>query len=518
MPGRVVVQWDKDDCEDLGIIKVDLLGLGMMAAIEDTLKMCAARGRPVDIARIPKDDPATYEMMQQADTIGVFQIESRAQMSTLPRMKPREFYDVVVEVAIIRPGPIVGKMVHPYLNRRNGREPVDCIALCFEPILSRTLGVPLFQEQVLQMAMVIADFSGSEAEELRRAMSFHRSDERMSKVMNKLRAAMQRKNVAQDVQERVVGSIRSFALYGFPESHAISFALLAYASVWLKVHRPVEFYAALLNNQPMGFYSRATLVRDAKARGIQVRPACIVASALHCTVEADDVLRLGLNQLNGISRPSLRRILEERDKQPWRSLEDFLLRCTLPRNERRVLASSGVLNVLGHHRRSALWEVEEVREADLFLGHHTQGAEESPLAPMSPSERLEADYQTQSLTTGPHPMAYIRQKVPRAFRADDLKHARHGQRVTIAGQVICRQRPGTANGHVFISLEDETGIANAFVRSELFEKQRLVITQEPFLMIQGTLQHVDNVISVFAHRIEALRFDAAIGSHSHDFH
>lgn len=518
MPGRVVVQWDKDDCEDLGIIKVDLLGLGMMAAIEDTLKMCAERGRPVDLATIPKDDAATYEMMQAADTIGVFQIESRAQMATLPRMKPRDFYDVVIEVAIIRPGPIVGKMVHPYLNRRSGKEQIDYIADCFEPILKRTLGVPLFQEQVLQMAMLIADFNGSEAEELRRAMSFHRSDERMAKVMAKLRAAMNAKGVPQEVQERVVLSIQSFALYGFPESHAISFALLAYASVWLKVHRAVEFYAALLNNQPMGFYSRATLVRDAKLRGIIVRPVCIVQSSLLCTVEADNVLRLGLNQLNGISQHALQRIISERNRHPWRDLNDFLLRCFLSKDERRVLASSGALNALGHHRRSALWEVEDVREPDLFTYAAASLHRSSALAPMSPTERLEADYQTVSLTNGPHPMAYIRAQVPEAWRACDLTLGQHGQQVIIAGQVICRQRPGTAKGHVFISLEDETGIANAFVPSALFEARRLVITQERFLQIHGHLQNVDNVVSVYSLKVEPLRFEAAIGSHSHDFH
>ncbi|MBL9145922.1 MAG: error-prone DNA polymerase [Verrucomicrobiaceae bacterium] len=518
MPGRVVVQWDKDDCEDLGIIKVDLLGLGMMAAIEDTLKLCSERGHPVDLATIPKDDVATYEMMQVADTVGVFQIESRAQMATLPRMKPRDFYDVVIEVAIIRPGPIVGKMVHPYLNRRSGKEKIDYIADCFEPILKRTLGVPLFQEQVLQMAMLIADFNGSEAEELRRAMSFHRSDERMAKVMAKLRAAMNRKGVALEVQERVVLSIQSFALYGFPESHAISFALLAYASVWLKVHRAVEFYAALLNNQPMGFYSRATLVRDAKLRGITVRPVCIVQSSLVCTVEADNVLRLGLNQLNGISRHALHRIISERERHPWRDLNDFLLRCFLSKDERRVLASSGVLNALGHHRRSALWEVEEVREPDLFTYAAAATSKLSALAPMSPTERLEADYQTVSLTIGPHPMAYARAQVPDVWRASDLALGQNGQHVIIAGQVICRQRPGTAKGHVFISLEDETGIANAFVPSALFEARRLVITQERFLQITGRLQNVDNVISVYSLKVEPLHFEAAISSHSHDFH
>lgn len=517
MPGRVVVQWDKDDCQDLGIIKVDLLGLGMMAAIEDALAMCAERGRPVDLAKIPKDDEAAFEMMRRADTVGVFQIESRAQMATLPRLRPKCFYDLVIEVAIIRPGPIVGKLVHPYLNRRSGKEPVDHIADCFEPVLGRTLGVPLFQEQVLQMAMLIADFSGSEAEELRRAMSFHRSDERMARVMEKLRAAMRRKAVPEDVQDRIIKSIRSFALYGFPESHAISFALLAYASMWLKARRAVEFYAALLNNQPMGFYSSATLIRDARQHGIRVRPVCVMHSSILCTAEADHVLRLGLGQLHGVSHESLRRIIAERARAPWRNLRDFLLRCRLPKDERRALASAGALNALGHHRRSALWEIEETPEPDLFACHESPAGEDCALEPMSMTERIEADYQALGLTTGPHPMACIRERIAHVIRAADLVNARHGQRLCIGGQVICRQRPGTAKGHVFISLEDETGIANAFVPSELFERQRLVITQEPFLLIKGRLQNVDNVISVYSLEIEALRFDMALHSKSHDF-
>ncbi|MBX7209973.1 MAG: error-prone DNA polymerase [Verrucomicrobiaceae bacterium] len=518
MPGRVVVQWDKDDCEDLGIIKVDLLGLGMMAVMEETIATCARRGRPVDIATIPKDDAATYRMMQEADTIGVFQIESRAQMATLPRLKPREFYDVVIEVAIIRPGPIVGKLVHPYIKRRSEPPPHECIHEDFRPVLERTNGIPLFQEQVLRMAMIIAGFDAAEANELRRAISFQRSDERMAKVLKKLRRNMQDRNIAAEVQDRVEQAIRSFALYGFPESHAISFALLAYASAWLKAHRAAEFCAALLNNQPMGFYSRATLVRDARQHGLKVRPVCIVRSALTCTVETDDVIRLGLNQLNGISRGTLQHIVEERARGPWRDLDDFLLRCRLPKDERRVLACSGALNALGQHRRSALWEVEETKESDLFsISTAGQAPPSSVLAPMSPMERLEADYQTQSLTTGPHPMGCIRATLPKIWRACDLKHARHGQHVSIAGQVICRQRPGTAKGHVFISLEDETGIANAFVPSAQFEKDRLVITQEPFLIVKGRLQKVDNVISVYALKIQPLRFEAAINSTSHDF-
>ena len=269
MPGRVVAQWDKDDCEDLGIVKVDLLGLGMMSVMQDAFELCRERGRPLDLAHIPKNDEKTFDIMQHADTIGVFQIESRAQMATLPRMKPKCFYDVVIEVAIIRPGPIQGDMVHPYLARRAGKEPVTYFDDRLKPVLDRTLGVPLFQEQMLKIAMIMADFSGNEAEELRRALSFHRSEERMRKVSVKLRAAMERKGIAPDKIDKIIQSISSFALYGFPESHAISFAILAYGSAYLKVHRAPEFYASLINNQPMGFYTPATIVKDAQRHGVK---------------------------------------------------------------------------------------------------------------------------------------------------------------------------------------------------------------------------------------------------------
>ncbi len=541
MPGRVVVQWDKDDCQDLGIIKVDLLGLGMMAAIQDTIELCRARGngRAFDLAKLPMDDPATFAMMQTADTIGVFQIESRAQMATLPRMKPVCFYDVVIEVALIRPGPIVGNLVHPYLNRRDGKEPIDYIDPRFKDVLDRTLGVPLFQEQVLKMAMIIADFSGSEAEELRRAMSFHRSEERMQKVMGKLRAAMDARAVERAVQDKVCEAICSFALYGFPESHAISFALLAYASVWMKAHRPVEFFAALLNNQPMGFYSPATLVRDAKDHGLRVRPVSVIDSDLPCTVESDHALRLGFRMVRELSRKSAERIVAERSGGGmWENLDDFLLRARLRRDERRVLAKIGALNGLGQaaHRRDALWNVEQyLDDDDLFvrarrLEDAARAAEEekpyaappreSVLPPMNPAERLQADYAGLGLSTGPHPVALLRPalRAEGIVSAADLARHRHDSHLTIAGLVICRQRPGTAKGHMFISLEDETGIANAFVPSKTFERHRLVITQERFLKIHGRLQHVDNVLSLYTLRVEPLRYDAAeLQTVSHDF-
>ncbi len=543
MENRRVVQWDKDDCEDLGIIKVDLLGIGMLAAMQDTAELCRERGRPIDLADLPADDPATFEMLRRADTIGVFQVESRAQMATLPRMKPDTFYDLVVEVAIIRPGPIVGNMVHPYLNRRAGREKIDYIDDRFRPALERTLGIPLFQEQVLQMAMIAADFNGSEAEALRRAISFHRSEERMSKVMIKLRSAMERKGVPRETQERIVSSIQSFALYGFPESHAISFALLAYASAWLKVHRAAEFYVGLMNNQPMGFYSRATLVKDAKDHGLRVRTVDVTLSAALCTVEDDRTVRLGLMEVSGLSPATAERIVTERAARPFASLEDFMIRARPKRDERRVLAKVGALNPLRNatHRREALWKVEKPFDPeDLFAWRAAQesvspeeGEENetattaatadpsssSPLAPMDRLERLQADFDGLALTTGPHPMAYIRDRLPPGIsRACDLIHGKMNQPVTIAGLVICRQRPSTAKGHVFVSLEDETGVANAFVHETLFQKYRHVIPHEAFLMIRGRLQIQHGVTSVYALHAEGLPFETvAVGEQSHDF-
>src|ERR1700726_1696769 len=323
MPGRTVIQWDKDDCEDLGIVKVDLLGLGMMAALQDAIEICAKRGRPVDLAKLPKDDPATYDMLCRADTVGVFQVESRAQMATLPRMKPREFYDLVIEVAIIRPGPIQGHLMHPYLARREGIEEITYLDSRLIPVLERTLGVPLFQEQMLKMAMVMADFSGDEAEELRRALSYHRSQERRQRVEQKLRNALRANDVNDEVAEKILAAITSFALYGFPESHAISFALISYASSWLKVHRPSEFYVGLLNNQPMGFYTPATLIKDAQRQGIKVRPVSIVDSEWLCMVESDLLLGLGFCLTQGINQAHVEQMINARQQNSFQNLHDF---------------------------------------------------------------------------------------------------------------------------------------------------------------------------------------------------
>ncbi|MCH7226784.1 DNA polymerase III subunit alpha [Haloferula sp. A504] len=573
MPGRTIVQWDKDDCEDLGIVKVDLLGLGMLAALETSLKICADRGHPVDPALIPKNDPAVYEMLCRADTIGTFQVESRAQMATLPIMRPQNFYDLAIEVAIIRPGPIVGDLVHPYLNRRNGREPVDHIHPDLEPILARTLGVPLFQEQVLRMAMTLAGFTGTEADELRRAMAFKRADEKMEAVARKLDTRMTARGIPAEARRKVIQSIGSFALYGFPESHAISFALIAYLSCWMKVHHPAEFYCGLINHQPMGFYSVNTLLQDAKRHRVRARPISVIHSSYETTVLDDHHLRLGLHRLKGLSKKTARRLLAEREMQPFTNLPDFLRRVRPGKNERRVLAATGALNELPEieHRRHALWQSELPLHDDLFAevslrrqGYGGQASskfqvpkrpdapgsvsstDHSPLGVMADHECLAADLTLTGATTGPHPMALWRSaqgapimksasSTPGAkrrtkplitdhrslitppHRAIDLHSLQHAAAVRVAGMVICRQRPSTAKGHCFISLEDETGIANLFVPRDTFQRYRLLITTESFLLAEGTLQISEGdqptLYTTALHPLPGITHDHAAGSH-----
>jgi len=454
--------------------------------------------------------------MCAADTIGVFQIESRAQMATLPRMQPRCFYDVVVEVAIIRPGPIQGNMLHPYLDRRAKREEPTYYDERLRPVLERTLGVPLFQEQLLKMAMVMADFDGSEAEELRRALSFHRSEEKMNKVCVKLRAGMERNGTKPEVVDAVTKAVQSFAVYGFPESHAISFAILAYASCWLKVHRAAEFFAGLLNNQPMGFYSPATLVADAKRHGLRILPVSVLESDWFCTVLEDQVMRLGLCYVRGLKQEEGERLVAERSKRPFASLVDFQLRTGLSKPALRTLSKIGALNGLAAHRRDAQWKTEVLRDPeDLFA--RAESTPTLPLAPMNHAERLGADYTGTGLTVGKHPMAAIRPSLPDVWHAADLPLATHGMHLKIAGQVICRQRPGTAKGFVFVSLEDETGISNVVVAPPFFERHRLMITSEPFLQISGRLQNTDGVIHIRAAHLQPLDADDLVTADSHDF-
>jgi error-prone DNA polymerase len=576
MPGRVVVQWDKEDCADLGIIKVDLLGLGMMAALKDSLQLIRDHyGEDVDLAHLPANDSEVYSTLQKADTIGMFQIESRAQMSCLPRLKPKKFYDIVVQVAIIRPGPIVGQMVNPYLERRQGRQKVTYAHPSLEPVLKRTLGVPLFQEQLLKMAMVVAGFSGGEAEELRRAMGFKRSEKRMREIEAKLRVGMTRNGISPQAQEEIVLSITSFALYGFPESHAASFALLGYASAYLKCHYLAAFTAALLNNQPMGFYSPATLVKDAQRHGLKVLSIDVMKSEWNCTLEeavsrqpsainsaagraGTIALRLGLRYVRGLHEDAGQAIARERKLAPFTSIHDLVRRVPeLRKNELNTLAEIGALNSINNsprrygdtekttpnnfaenlsvknfsvsqglrgekffHRRDALWSAAAAANPSRPLFEQIATPDEqSPLQMMTDEERLVADFRGTGMTVGPHPMAYHRARMQKmgVHRAIELASLPGGRKVRTAGGVIARQRPGTAKGFVFLSLEDETGVANAIITPDLFQQNRLLLATEQFLLIEGTLQNQDGVISVKADRVAPLNITHAQSS-SHDFH
>jgi error-prone DNA polymerase len=556
MPGRVVVQWDKEDCADLGIIKVDLLGLGMMAVLEDSLQLIHNHhGEEVDLAHLPADDPVVYSALQKADTIGMFQIESRAQMSCLPRLRPKCFYDIVVQVAIIRPGPIVGQMVNPYLRRRMGREDVNHLHPSLEPVLARTLGVPLFQEQLLRIAMVAANFTGGEAEELRRAMGFKRSQARMKEIEARLRSGMERNGISREAQEQIILSITSFALYGFPESHAASFALIAYASAYLKCHYLAAFTAALLNNQPMGFYRPATIVKDAQRHGLKVLPIDVMKSEWQCTLEQNRVdlaaraptpapaganpadektpaLRLGLRYARGLREEAARALVRQRHLAPFSSIRDLVHRVPeLRKDELNTLAEIGALNEISGrdlassvstklHRRDALWQVERaLRHSGPLLDRLPEPDTVSPLYPMNQEERLVADFRGTGMTVGRHPMAYHRTRMEAMgiHKASELSRIPDGQYLRIGGCVICRQRPGTAKGFVFLSIEDETGVANAIITPALFQKNRLLLSSAQFLMVEGILQNQDNVISVKAARVLPLAVTGAETS-SHDFH
>ncbi len=536
MPGRTVIQWDKEDCADMGLIKVDLLGLGMMAVLRETIDLIPLHyGRQVDLAALP-EDPLVYQTLRQADTVGIFQVESRAQMASLPHNAPQRFYDLVVQVAIIRPGPIVGKMMHPYMRRRQGKEPVSYPHPLLEPVLKRTLGVPLFQEQLLRMAMAVADFTGAEAEQLRRAVGMRRSMQRMKDLEGRLRAGMTRNNIGAQAQDNIVQAISSFAMYGFPESHAASFALIAYASAYLKVYFLAAFTCGLLNNQPMGFYSPAVLIKDAQRHGLRVHPIDVQRSLWRCTLEKEPdgalSLRLGLNYAKGLRQSSAQALLAARTREGLFPSVDLLVQRVpeLSRKEITLLARIGALNWLGSqeccagrppavlHRRDALWQAAQaarpvgplLRQAGpLSAGlscASSASAEKTRLRPMTTAERLAADFAGAGLTAGPHPLAYRRSalRLQGILSADALTLCPNNRHVRIAGCVIARQRPGTAKGFVFLSLEDETGIANVIITPGLFEEQRLLITRSRFLLVAGPVQNQSGVIHVKAQGISPL--------------
>ncbi len=661
MPGRNVIQWDKDDCADLGLIKVDLLGLGMLAALEEAIPLVREHeGIDVDLAHLPPDDPQVYAMLRRADTIGVFQVESRAQMATLPRMQPERFYDLVVEVAIIRPGPIVGQMVNPYLKRRAGREPVGYAHPLLEPILARTLGVPLFQEQLLRIAMTVAGFTGGEAEELRRAMGFKRSVERMAAIERRLREGMAEREITGAVQDEIVRQITSLCVVGdtrvidadtgglvriedvatghaplmttlacdadlqlrprrvlearasgkrmvyrlrtalgreitataehpfltvngwrklgelgegdhvatarmlpalgqgrWPRlsashiywdrvtsiepvgvretydlridedhnflandfvvhnSHAASFALIAYASAYLKAHHPAAFACALLNAWPMGFYHPATVVKDAQRHGVPVRPIDVTRSAWKCTLE-DGAVRLGLRYVQGLRAEAAERLVAAR---PLGSVAEAAQRAELTRSELETLAHAGAFAALGLARREALWQAAAVeRDPTSLLARVRPQAAGAPLPPMTPCEETAADYAATRLTAGPHVMAHLRSRLAAdgVLAARALEQVPHGARVRVAGHVIVRQRPGTAKGMCFLTLEDETGTANAVVTPPLYERARVVLNTSPLLEVEGRLERVDGVTHVRAARFRRLEAPASVPE-GHDY-
>jgi len=550
MPGRTVIQWDKDDLDLPGLIKFDLLGLGMLTVLQEGIRhVRRTRGVKLDLARLPPDDPAVYDMICAADTIGVFQIESRAQMNTLPRVRPRCFYDLVIEIALIRPGPIQGDMVHPYLRRRNGEEPVTYLDPRLKPVLERTLGVPLFQEQGMKVAIVLAGFTPAQADKLRRAMGFKRSHRAMAEVGEELAKGLRANGVSQEVSAQVFKQLTAFANYGFPESHSASFALLVYASAYLKRYYAPEFFAAMLNAQPMGFYSPATLIRDAQRHGVEVRPVDLARSEWECTLErsrlaphlrvgeAPPALRLGLRIVRGLgarARDRLQRALEE---EPFTSLEDVVRRSGLGRSELRVLAEAGAFRTLWPGHREALWELlrqfrgdagplaPRRRNRDADLGHARTGRAGTSrtgrrgLPRMSRFERVLADYRTLGLSTEGHPMEFVRPTLRRegVLSAAEVRQCPAGTEVVVAGLAITRQRPGTAKGVMFITLEDETGLANFVVLPDVQARYRsALMAHVPIL--RGVVESESGVVNVLVRSVSVLRMgDRTPALRSRDF-
>jgi len=524
MEGRTVIQWDKQDVEDLGLFKVDLLGLGALTLADLAFRLIEKhRGEKLHMAGLPPDDAKTYERIRAADTIGVFQIESRAQMSMLPRLKPVTFYDLVVQVSIVRPGPITGGMVHPYLRRRAGVEKIDYPHACLEPVLKKTLGIPLFQEQVMKLAMVAADYTPGEADQLRRDMAAWRSSGRIEKHHLRLVSRMTKKGIAAEFAERVFQQIRGFGEYGFPESHAASFALIAYLTAYLKCHYLPEFTCALLNAQPMGFYSPATIVEDARRHRLEVRPICVRASGWDCTIEprADQAggdLRMGLRYVKSLSSQEGERIMAAR---PFVDLEDFARRTQLARDALDALAQAGALESFGGSRRDALWNVRglsKTHKDPLPLAHD----DKKPTLPgLNPLDTILWDYRISSHSARGHPLQHLRQQLraqglPAAI---DVPALGDGKRIRYAGLVICRQRPGTASGVVFMTLEDEGGILNVIVWPKVYDQFALIARTSSFLGVTGRLQIESGVIHLVAEELWHPRVTGPLPeTESRDFH
>ncbi|MFL5263101.1 MAG: error-prone DNA polymerase, partial [Anaeromyxobacteraceae bacterium] len=543
MPGRTIVQWDKDDIAELGLLKVDLLALGMLTALSRCLKLLAAHRpapalatatpHPDSLATIPAEDPAVYDMISQADTIGVFQIESRAQMSMLPRLKPRRFYDLVISVAIIRPGPIQGGMVHPFLRRRDGLEEVRYPYAPLRDVLHKTLGVPLFQEQAMRLAVVAAGFTPGEADELRRVMTHKRSHERMAAMKARLVAGMAERDIPRADAEEIYKQLLGFAGYGFPESHAASFALLVYASAWLKRYHPAAFACALLDSQPMGFYAPHTLVEDAKRHGVEVRPVDVLHSDWDSTLEGAEpgraaregerpVLRVGLGVVRGLQRTVGEAVVAARRERPFTTIGDLARRARLSPAWLERLAAAGALRGLAPERRRAVWGALAVgpsaRTGDLFAGL-TPAEPEAALPGSSAAEEVAADYDTTGLSVSAHPMALLRPTLAsrRIRSARELSRLRDGAQVQVAGLVIIRQRPSTASGIVFLSLEDETGIANLVVMPDVYERHRPLVRGASFIEAEGRVEKSGGVVNVRVRTMAPLSLAQAVRARTREF-
>ena len=527
MAERTVIQWDKDDLDMVGRLKVDVLALGMLSALRRCFDLIARhRGREYTLATLPKEDPATYAMIGRAETMGVFQIESRAQMAMLPRLKPEKFYDLVIEVAIVRPGPIQGDMVHPFLRRRLKQEPVTYPSVKLQAVFERTLGVPLFQEQVMELAMVAADYSPGEADQLRRSMAAWKRHGGLEPHRERLIAGMLRNGYELAFAERIFEQIKGFGSYGFPESHAASFALLCYASSWLKCHEPAIFTCALVNSWPMGFYSPDQLLQEARRQGIEVRPVDVFHSEWDCTLEAlgenELAIRLGLRQIRGFSEDDARRLAQARAQRPWRDVEDLCLRAGLDGRARARLADAGALRGLAGDRHQARWQVAAV-QAQLPLFAEVESALEQAVALPIPSiaEDLVADYGTLGTTLGPHPLSLLRTRL-RALgcrSSGELAGVEHGDSIAVAGIVVGRQRPQTASGVTFVTLEDEHGMVNVVVWRDLAERQRRELVGSKLLKVSGRLEQESGVRHLIARRLEDISpLLQGLDVRSRDFH
>ncbi|TGV81923.1 error-prone DNA polymerase, partial [Mesorhizobium sp. M00.F.Ca.ET.149.01.1.1] len=537
MVDRQVIEWDKDDIDILKFMKVDVLALGMLTCMKRSFDLLADhKGMTLDLATIPAEDPATYAMIRKADTIGVFQIESRAQMSMLPRIKPRTFYDLVVEVAIVRPGPIQGDMVHPYLRRREGKEPVEFPTPELERVLGKTLGVPLFQEQAMQVAMVCAGFSAGEADQLRRAMATFKHTGGVSKFHDKLIGGMIANGYTPEFAATTFKQLEGFGSYGFPESHAASFALIAYASSWMKCHHPDVFCCALLNSQPMGFYLPAQIVRDAQAHGVEIRPVCINASRWDCTLEPIGeegrfAVRLGLRLVKGLANADAAAIVTARTDDPFASIDDLWQRAGVPAASLVQLAEADAFRPdLGLARREALWALKGLRDEPLPLFAAASERERQTvseihepavaLRPMTTGREVVEDYGHVGLTLRNHPLSFLRGDLSRRriVTCTEAMQARDGRWLEAAGLVLVRQRPGSAKGVMFLTMEDETGAANVVVWVKIFEKFRRVLLSSSMLAVRGKIQREGDVVHLVAHSLTDLSGElASVGNREAPF-